>query len=179
MKIHLIVFISQLKSITLKSNLYKRIFNVDSSSVSNNYESISTSSYEIERLLDKRITRKKSYYFVKWKKYDHQHNVWYAIDNLQNATNLIAKYEKQASRHKKHESAAIFVASSKQITHHTDSKVRLLKIKRIISSFKNINKQIVQIRVFSRQFSNISLQFSSVVLAKASTAIRRSVKLTQ
>lgn len=55
-------------------------------------------SYEIERLIDKRTTRDKPYYPVKWKGYDHQHNVWYSIDNLNDATALIADYEATAPR---------------------------------------------------------------------------------
>ena len=79
MKIYFVISITQLKSAIFGENLYDRIIDKDLSSVEN--EKINTkldkkaSSYELERLLDKKITRGKSSYLVKWKNYDNQHNV--------------------------------------------------------------------------------------------------------
>ena len=90
-KIHLVISIGQLESITFEKNFYDRSTNRDSSSIQN--EDFETSSYEIERLFDKRITHDRSYYLVKWKRYDNEHNVWYSIRALDNASKLIIDYE--------------------------------------------------------------------------------------
>ena len=98
MKIHPMIFIVQLKSITSSSDSYDRNFVFDSSIVLNEHANIDALFYEIERLIDKRIIKDKIHYLIKWKNCEHQHNVWYFIDNLQNAADLITKYEAIAFR---------------------------------------------------------------------------------
>ena len=66
-KIHLVVFIAQLKSITfslLNSDSYDKR-TTDPSSVINEYVNIDAPFYEIERLLNKRIIKGKPYYLIK------------------------------------------------------------------------------------------------------------------
>ena len=67
MKIYSIIFITQLKSIILDQNFYDKTTNKKSSFVEKkNFVIVKkTSHYKIERLFDKRITRKQSHYLVK------------------------------------------------------------------------------------------------------------------
>ena len=97
MKIHSVIFITQLKSITSDSNLYDRKIS-DLFSMINEYININVSSYEIKRLLNKRVIRNKLYYLIKWKNFGHEHNVWYSIDNLNNVKNFIIEFKIIASR---------------------------------------------------------------------------------
>lgn len=53
--------------------------------------------YEIERLLDKRISRGKVQYLVKWQGYGPADNVWYNMDDLANARDLVDEYEQHAA----------------------------------------------------------------------------------
>ena len=78
MKIHSIIFITQLESITSDSNLYDRNIDKDFSSIEEKHFialTTQTSHYEIERLINKRVIRNQSYYLIKWKNYDNEHNV--------------------------------------------------------------------------------------------------------
>lgn len=95
MRIHPVISIAQLEPSTPRPDPYDRQLVVDPSPIADG--DTEAPSYEIERLIDKRITRDKPYYLVEWKGYDHQHNVWYSIDNLNDATALIANYEAIAS----------------------------------------------------------------------------------
>ena len=64
MKIHSIIFITQLKSITKNIDFYDRIFKKVIFVVENDSNSI-VSFYEIKRLLNKRIIRKHFHYLMK------------------------------------------------------------------------------------------------------------------
>ena len=50
-------------------------------------------SFEIEKLMIKRITRREVEYFVRWLKYDSEKDMWRSISKLENAMNLIQQYE--------------------------------------------------------------------------------------
>lgn len=52
-----------------------------------------TDIFEIETLLGKQVSRGKIQYLVKWKNCGNEHNVWYDVDDLKNATELIEEYE--------------------------------------------------------------------------------------
>ena len=99
MKIHFVVSIAQLKSITRDTNSYDRIANKNSSSI---HEEQSTalieqvSLYEIERLLNRRIiSTDRINYLVKWKDYDSKHNVWYLLHAFDTSKNLVDVYDLQ------------------------------------------------------------------------------------
>ena len=64
MRIHSMIFITQLKSITFDSNSYDKEIS-DPFLIINEYINIDVSSYEIERLLNKRVIKNKSYYLIK------------------------------------------------------------------------------------------------------------------
>ena len=96
MKIHSIIFITQLESITFDSNFYDKNIDKDFSSIEEEHFialTTQTSHYEIERLINKRVIRNQSYYLIKWKNYDNEHNVWYFLRALNNVNELIDEYE--------------------------------------------------------------------------------------
>ena len=64
MRIHSVIFIAQLKSVTSDLNSYDKEIS-DLFSMINEYINIDVLSYEIERLLNKRVIRNKSYYLIK------------------------------------------------------------------------------------------------------------------
>ena len=78
MRIHPVISIAQLEPSTPGPDPYDRQLVVDPPPVVD--DDTEAPSDEIERLNDKRITRDKPYYLVKWKGYGHQHNVWYSIE---------------------------------------------------------------------------------------------------
>ena len=101
MKIHSVVSIAQLESITSNFDSYDRTIDRDSSSI---HEEQSTalieqaSLYEIERLLNRRIIfTDRISYLVKWKDYDSKHNVWYFLHALDTFKNLVDVYDLQHS----------------------------------------------------------------------------------
>ena len=64
MRIHSMIFITQLKSVTSDSDSYDKKIS-DLFSMINEYVDTNAFSYEIERLLNKRVIRNKSYYLIK------------------------------------------------------------------------------------------------------------------
>ena len=99
MKIHFVVSIAQLKSITRDTNSYDKIANKNSSSI-HEKQFIAlieqTSLYEIERLLNRRIIfTNRINYLIKWKNYDSKHNVWYFLHVLNTSKNLVDVYDLQ------------------------------------------------------------------------------------
>lgn len=52
-----------------------------------------TDIYEIETLLEKQESRGKVQYLVKWKNCGNEHNVWYDLDDLKDAMELVEEYE--------------------------------------------------------------------------------------
>ena len=48
--------------------------------------------YEVEEILDSRLSRRKFQYLVKWKGYDETENSWEPVDNVQNAPEAIAEF---------------------------------------------------------------------------------------
>ncbi len=65
MRIYPIISITQLEPAISEINFYSRNSEIDSLFVTNVYKKSDASFYKIERLLDKRITRDKTYYLVK------------------------------------------------------------------------------------------------------------------
>ena len=95
-KIWSIIFIAQLESSsTSTSNSFKRT-STSSSFVSMKDESDSNivRSYEIEKIVVKRNNRRKNHeYLIKWLKYEPQNDFWRSLSKLQNALNLVKKFD--------------------------------------------------------------------------------------
>lgn len=49
--------------------------------------------HEVERILDKKISRGATMYFVKWKGWDHGFNTWEPLSNLTNCSKLLSTFE--------------------------------------------------------------------------------------
>lgn len=90
MLMYSIVSVAQLKSVQSALDSYDRRRIVVSEVEENE---VITNIYKIEALLEKKISRDKSHYLIKWKNCGSEHNVWYSIDNLQGALELIEEYE--------------------------------------------------------------------------------------
>ena len=51
--------------------------------------------YKVETILEKRTISEKSYYFIKWKKYNISENIWKFRDNLKNCVRMLQCFEKR------------------------------------------------------------------------------------
>lgn len=87
MSIYSVVSIAQLK-LVLDKNSYNRSRsnNLSSMHADNDQQS---SSYEIERLLNKKIIKNQVFYLVKWKDYNNNWNIWYKLRDLEDALETI------------------------------------------------------------------------------------------
>ncbi len=100
MRIHPVVSVAQLEP-AYDNDPYGREANTEPPPVENeavNSDNDETApAYEIERLLDRRVTRRGRgkvtvQYLVKWKGYSHAHNAWYGLEDLQDAKELLDEY---------------------------------------------------------------------------------------
>ena len=104
MQIHFVIFITQLKFASLSNNdSYQRSKSNNSSSITTKNDDFDdftqTFSYEIERLLNRRIiSTDRINYLIKWKNYDSKHNVWYFLHVLDSFKNFVDDYDRQHSR---------------------------------------------------------------------------------
>ncbi len=101
MKIHPVVSVAQLEPAPLaEDDPYNREQNAEPPPVENEATDDPAPAYEIERLLDRRVTRRgrgkpTTQYLVKWKGYNNSHNVWYEVEDLQDARELLDDYERR------------------------------------------------------------------------------------
>ena len=51
--------------------------------------------YTVERLLDRRAMYGRVHYLVKWANYGNEHNVWYDVDDLQDAAEVVEQYDRR------------------------------------------------------------------------------------
>jgi hypothetical protein len=94
-KIHLIVFVTQIESISNSAlNSFRRSRLIESEFVQIEDDIDTVKFFEIERLINKRITTRDVKYLLRWKDYDSQWNEWRNLDELHHALNLIQNYEK-------------------------------------------------------------------------------------
>ena len=100
MRIHPVVSIAQLEPApenapyNRQSNTKPPLINIK------NEDDTSAPSYKIKRLLDKHTThwgRDQPFvqYLVKWKGYNHSHNVWYGVEDLAEARDFVDDYERR------------------------------------------------------------------------------------
>ena len=111
MRIHPVISVAQLEPAASVSgpDRYGRKVNLDPPPVINESELQEEATegrdkgkpYDVERILDKRLTPKgKPWYLVKWKDYGHHHNVWYELGDLTNAMELVEEYESRVAARK-------------------------------------------------------------------------------
>ena len=95
-RIHFVFFVTQLKScFDFVANFFNRSRSnhFDFVFVEKNIERVK--SYEIERLINKRQTkRRKTKYLMRWRDYDFENDDWRNLSKLDDVMNLIRKYEK-------------------------------------------------------------------------------------
>lgn len=65
-----------------------------------NYKMSNQDEFTVEKIIHKRVRRKKIEYFLKWKGYSEEHNSWEPIENL-NCNYLIEKYEENLKHFEK------------------------------------------------------------------------------
>ena len=93
--IHSIFSVIQLKKCSSSSiDFFKRRKSNHSDFVFVNDDTINVKFFELSRIINKRIIKKRKVeYFVEWKNYESKHNVWRNLSKLENAMNLINDYE--------------------------------------------------------------------------------------
>ena len=98
-KIHLVVFITQLKSYLFTQNSYQRSRSNNSKAIETKNNIFQYKSFEVNRIVSKKTRKYKSkkitQYLLKWKKYKTEHDKWKNIIKLRNCFDLIKKYEKK------------------------------------------------------------------------------------
>jgi hypothetical protein len=82
-------------SLALGSDLYNRPISDQPGAI----EVDSEQEWEIDQLLKKHIIKKgrgiSTQYLVKWKGWGPEYNIWYRIQDLQNAAELVTEYKAQ------------------------------------------------------------------------------------
>ena len=95
-RIHSIFIVAQLKSVSSSDENFfnrQRFDHFDSIFVENDIHRVKF--FEIQRLINKRQTVKRdSEYLMRWKTYKFEYDEWRNLSKLNNAMNLIKKYEK-------------------------------------------------------------------------------------
>ena len=96
-KIHPVVSVAQLEPLLRGQNLYQRPKFNYFPAVEMGNDIPGNQSYEIEKLIDKRIRKYNRIsiiqYLMKWFWYNPEHNQWKSLSALDNCLDLIEKYE--------------------------------------------------------------------------------------
>ena len=94
-RINLIFSVTQLKICpTSDDDFYHKSKSNHSNSMYVERDTLIVKFFEIERFINKRkIAKRESEYLMRWKSYDSEHDVWRNLSKLNNAMNLIWKYE--------------------------------------------------------------------------------------
>jgi hypothetical protein len=95
-RIHSVIFVIQLESMSNSiKNSYSRSRSKESDSVKMNEDIVKIKFYEINRLIDRRITtRRGTEYLIRWKEWRSQYDEWKNISKLQNCLEFVNEYEK-------------------------------------------------------------------------------------
>jgi hypothetical protein len=95
-RIHLVIFIAQLKSTKNDLDFFDRFRSINSELVETNENTSSKRSYEVERILKERIRKYEKIsvkqFLVKWKDWESKHNTWESKKNCENVKHLITKF---------------------------------------------------------------------------------------
>ena len=84
---------------SLSENFYQRLKSdeEESSSITDEDSDDLSRLYFIEQLLNKRISKSRTQYLIKWSSYDSIYNVWYNNDDLSDVEKLMKEFEQQLS----------------------------------------------------------------------------------
>ena len=97
-RIHSIFSLTQLKS-SLEPNPFKRPISNYPESVFIKGDTSEARSYEVKRLLNKRVRRRGKgesvEYLVRWRGYDPEFDTWYNVKDLDHSMDLIQEYEEE------------------------------------------------------------------------------------
>ena len=150
-RIHSILFIIQLKSIfALSDDFFSRSRSNHSNSVFVESDIERVKSYEIDRLIDKRQTkRRNSEYFVRWKEYDVQFDEWRNLFKLDDVMKLIRNYE----------NAQNFIA-------HLFDRLQLFSLSSIVVKFLTI-----KVKIKRDRFVKLITKLSTIEFANIFTSI--------
>jgi hypothetical protein len=93
-RIHSMIFVTHLESMSdFVSDLYKRSRSKKSEIIYMKKNNNNVKSFEVKRLINRRIISRRIEYLLRWKDYDSEHDVWRSVSKLQNAKEFIQKYE--------------------------------------------------------------------------------------
>ena len=92
--IHPVFTIARVEPCPSPSNdAFERIRRTTPDSVFVEGDSDKVKSWEVERLVDKRVVARGVEYLVRWKGWDEEHDFWRSLPELENAMHLIKKYD--------------------------------------------------------------------------------------
>ncbi len=95
-RIHFVISIAQLKSAKDDFDFFDKLRSINSDLVEMKEDTSTKRSYEIERVLKKRIRKYEKItmkqYLIKWKDWKSKHNTWESKKNCENVKHLIAKF---------------------------------------------------------------------------------------
>ena len=93
MRIHPVISVAQLEP-AHGEDPYGRVVNEEPPPITDEDGAIYDDEYVIERLLNKEVTDAgRTKYLVKWRGWGAQHNVWYDLEDLEHAGDLVKAYE--------------------------------------------------------------------------------------
>ena len=93
--IHFVFSVAQLKRCSSFSiDFFKRSKSNHFDFVFVNGDTVNVKFFELSRIINKRMIKKRNIeYFVEWKSYESEHDVWRSFSKLENAMNFVKKYE--------------------------------------------------------------------------------------
>ena len=172
-RIHLVLFVAQLKLVSKTSNLFNRSRSNHSKSVFVRDDIDKVKFYEVEEVVDKRLSDKRdTKYLIRWKEYDSEFDEWRNLLEMKNAMNLVREYE-ELMKQTSYLSGRLKTSSTSSVSNHTFF-IKIISRKAFKSSTSiSIEASFdIMIQVRSRIVifsSKTSLSFDSLVIQVSST----------
>ena len=166
--IHSIFSVAQLKRCSSSSaDSFKRFRSNHSDFVFVNDDTANVKFFELSRIINKRMIKKRNVeYLVEWKNYESKHDVWRSLSKLENAMNLVKKYESimnQSILSNRLVSSVELTSSSSSISSSLTSSFDIKSVKLTIK--KSILKKSFKSTIFTsfirKSFTSSSIKISS------------------